>query len=389
MKKEAHRLFLIRAGILLLALGCSPRIISPAPAPTPIPNSTPVSTEISPTPTLLSAQSITLSGHSGAVTRLSWSPDGRLLASASGDFQSTDYTVRVWHPDGTLAYTLTGHTGVVTALAWSPDGKTLASASLDKSIRLWSSDGTPDRVLQGDAGHVFAVAWSPDGDILASGAIVGVLDPTVQLWDRDGQIVKTLSTSFSGGKFYNLAWSPDGNYLVGGATDYKLWRADGELVFWRESHASSTPSWGLAWSPDSQLWAVGDESGYIQIYTNSGEEVALLSDQTGINSLAWSPDGKILAGPKSFWNSDGTRLYGLRLQPEYVMSLAWSPDGRLLASGGSDTLVQLRTPDGQHAAFLEGHTGMVNAVAWSPAGNILASAGEDGTIRLWKFGNAK
>ena len=383
MKKEAYRLYLkhmlIWAGILLLAAACNPRMISPAP------NTAPA--KASATPRQISAQSILLSGHTSGVTRLSWSPNGLLLASSCGGFDSTDFAVRVWRrAGGTPAYTLTGHTGVVTTIAWSPDGKTLASASLDGTTRLWSSDGRLLRVLEGKAGGVFALAWSPDGKILATGSIVNFLNPTVQLWDQGGKIVRTLGTSFSGGKFYNLAWSPDGKYLLGGATDYKLWRADGELVFWRESHASSTPSWGMAWSPNSQRWAIGDESGNIEIYTNSGEEItSLLHDETSVDSLAWSPDSTILAGPKTLWHADGTRLRRLNQQPTYVNSLAWSADGNLLASGGSDDLIHLWTPDGAHAGALEGHTGAVNAVAWSPDGTVLASASEDGTIRLWMF----
>jgi WD40 repeat protein len=330
--------------------------------------------------------SILISGQPYPVGHLSWSPDGPLLASSSGNFDASDGVIRLWRPDGSLASKLDGHSGLVTGLAWSPDGKILASSSLDKTIRLWTSQGKLLKILQPNAGGVFAVAWSPDGKTLASGALASFLNPTVQLWDVQGwKLKQTLSTSFSGGKFYNLAWSPDGKYLVGGATDYKLWRADGSLVYWLEACASCTPAWGMAWSPDSRYWAVGDEGGAIKIFTNAGIKVASAHDDSDVNSLAWSPDGQLLAGSKAVWHADGTVFKYFSDQAQNVYSAAWSPDGKILATGGDDKIVHLWGPDGKPIGSLKGHTAIVNVVAWSPDGKTLASGADDATIRLWSI----
>jgi WD40 repeat protein len=397
--------------ILLFAASCGSRVTtsapsekpnpsqSSAPAPGPsaqvsstssaqpegniTPTSAPSTVSVSPTPQT-TAQSTELTGHTSSVTALSWSPDGALLASSCGSADSKDDTIRLWNANGTLARILTGHTQPVTSLAWSPDGRTLATSSLDETIRLWNNDGTLLHVLEGHAGHVFEVAWSPNGKILASGSIVTYTNPTVQIWDQTGQVVMTLTTSFSGGKFYRLAWSPDGKFLLGGATDYKLWRADGQLISWAGGDAyGGTPAWAAAWTPDSRLWAIGNESGEVKIYTNSGQPVVIVQDATSTNSLAWSPNGSTLAGAKTIWRADGTTLAKLRTQTLYVNSVAWSPDGNTLASGGSDAVVHLWSPVGEPVASLQGHTKTIEIVAWSPDGKILASAGDDGTIRLW------
>jgi WD40 repeat protein len=171
----------------------------------------------------------TMSGHTGAVYRVAFAPDGRTLATAS-----VDRTVRLWdlskrdqpHP---LGAPLTGHTAAVYGVAFAPDGRTLATASVDRTVRLWDLSkrdqphplGAP---LTGHTNTVRGVAFAPDGRTLATTSI----DQTVRLWDLSNRDQpRPLGAPLTGhtAAVWSVAFAPDGRTLATGSDDRtaRLW----------------------------------------------------------------------------------------------------------------------------------------------------------------------
>ena len=146
---------------------------------------------------------------------LAFSPDGRLLAVATG------IGLYLYDIPALSEVRFIATDAAVFDIAFSPDGRLLASGSSDKTVRLWdAASGQLLRTLEGHGGSVWSVAFSPDGRLLASGG----RDWTVRLWDvQTGQLVRTLEGHTNW--VNSVAFSPDGRLLASGSWDgtIRLW----------------------------------------------------------------------------------------------------------------------------------------------------------------------
>ncbi|MBD2195638.1 AAA-like domain-containing protein [Calothrix parietina] len=158
-----------------------------------------------------------LEKHTDSVNSVVFSPDGKTLASASGD-----NTIKLWNRDtGKEISTMTGHSDWVNSVVFSPDGKTLASASGDNTIKLWNREtGKEISTMTGHSDSVRSVVFSPDGKTLASASV----DNTIKLWNREtGKEISTMTGHSA--PVNSVVFSPDGKTLASASLDntIKLW----------------------------------------------------------------------------------------------------------------------------------------------------------------------
>ncbi|GAB1542217.1 NB-ARC domain-containing protein [Scytonema sp. NUACC21] len=124
-------------------------------------------------------------------------------------------------------------------------------------------------------------------------------------------------------------------------------------------------------------------------YANLAKSV-FVENLVGIHSVAFSPDGKLLAlgdnnGETYLYQVvNGKKLFTFKGHIGCVWSVTFSPDGHLLASGGDDQTVKLwDVSTGECLKTLQGHSSVIRSAAFSSDSNMLASASEDQTMRLW------
>jgi WD40 repeat protein/serine/threonine protein kinase len=326
---------------------------------------------------------LTLKGHTSGVYGVSYSPDSKRLASASWD-----HTVKVWDAaTGQEVLTLEGHTRPVNGVSYSPDGKRLASASYDRTVKVWdAASGQEVLTLKGHTDDVKGISYSPDGKRLASASG----DKTVKVWDAaSGQDALTLKGHTD--TVYDLSFSPDGKRLASASGDktVKVWdAASGQEVLTLKGHTDTV--YDLSFSPNGERLASASRDGTVKVWdAASGQEVLTLKGHTAAETgVSYSPDGKRLASASEdqtvkVWDAaTGQEVLTLKGQTFWVESVRYRADSKRLASVRD--MVEVRyAATWQPVLTLVGHTSFVTGVSYSPDGKRLASASYDGTVEVW------
>ncbi len=358
--------------------------------------------------------------HATAVLCGEFSPDGTLLASTG------DEVIKLWNVrERTIVSRMFGHTQVVDALAFAPDGKHLVSGGMDQNVNLWNmNSGQLKNILYHHQNDIQKLAFSPDGHMVVSASC----DTTVRLWDvvenREAATLRGHETDVTA-----LGISPDGTMLVTGGKDrtVRFWDMERRIpiaVF--KEH--DCPVSSVAFSPDGKTVASAGRGGRVIIWSlekeSMVETIDLSSSGYRVTSLAYNPDGSILAvGP---WGNKlvpvllldpltGTVLDDLMVMGGQTNSIKFSPDGTLLATGNRDGLLRIGDVGKRECLTMinvheERHTTVlslimtsvkfmsksadeiwkdVSEVAFSPDSRMIATACDDGIVKLWDVASTR
>ncbi len=233
-----------------------------------------------------------LAGPTEAVRALAYSFDGSLLAAGAG-LPGRKGEVTVWK-NGEKVLRIEGHADCAYAIAFSPNAKLLATASYDKLIKLWDvATGKEVRTLKDHIDAVYALAFTPDGKRLISGSA----DRSVKVWDvASGEKLYTLSESTDA--INAIALDPAGRFAAAAGLDksIRVWALGekvGTLVQTQIAHEDQILR--LAWTGNVLVSAAADR--VLKFFRLPElEEIGVIGNQSDwVNGLAFSPNGKSLA----------------------------------------------------------------------------------------------
>ncbi len=312
-------------------------------------------------------------------TLWTFSPDSRLLASASDDLTlwdvSSGQVLTAWHQDAW-----------VTALAFGQDSAIIASGHDDGMIRYW--DASTHQLLHEFRMHKWAVsalAISPDGKLVAAAGE----DKVISLWDTE--------TGISRGKLVGhtdripaLAFHPSGEFLVSAGWDStaRVWSLRSqEPVILLNTHSAEVTA--LAFSEDGNRLASADSGLTVHIWDfKTKQQLHLLKGSQGeIRCVAFSPDGQKLAcsGDRMIhlWDAlSGQALAGSGPRPRAKTSLAVNPNGKFIASNGGGSAPRVWDCGVKKPVISLEKTDIVHGLSYSPDGRLVAGAAGN-HVRLW------
>ena len=371
---------------------------------------------------------VELKGHRRSVSNAVFSPDGRWLATGSGEYASrrgrADPNVLLWDLKKATpsAITLAGHEGPITAMVMSRDGRWLATGSADRTARLWDLTApaidSASVVLPGHASTVTGIVIAPDSASVVtidgrrnfrdptSGFVARVwkleaaaatVEPRVVTRDERLVSVSTFKTSDDGRRLL----------LVSGGTAFvlDLRRSDPTTALTvLRAHEDEITTAAFAGEGRSVVTAGKDKTARLWRLDPAGPSASPTLVRAELDQrYAISPDSRRLVTigadnaegrPDSIavlWELStenmASRAVLLRGHTGPVFGIAFSRDSRWLVTASNDTTARLwdmRAGDPTAAPrVLRGHGGAVSHATFTPDGRWLVTGSFDSTVRLW------
>jgi|GEM_PF-6645623 len=332
-------------------------------------------------------------GHGSIITRLDFSPDGKLLVAGDQGGE-----VKIWDAGSLqLLRTLGPPRGHITSLQFSPDGEQVAAATRNSSLTVWKVETGRElsTIRVGDLGAV-TLAFDPRARGLATADNAG----TITLRDfRSGKAVALRGHE----AFVNeLRYSPDGTMLASASWDNVaiLWDSDlkGEL-YRLTAHDSFVNS--VAFDPTGERIATGDGAGRVMEWdTSNGARIRdFQAHQNEIWQLRFAPDGVLIStsmdGTVALWRDgelvDRRKVPGKEAREAQAYSVAVAPDGGSFATAHADRRIRLWSMESTTpvAETESGELPLRPEAAASSADGRLAVEGPTGEVRVWNVSSAQ
>ncbi len=287
----------------------------------------------------------TLEGHTAAVDSLVFTQDGQYLISG-GSYN--DPMLRFWWVEtGREIESLRGQRTAVSSLVMSPNGKTLASGGDDGGINLWDWDS--EQQIQKHTGtlldhdsNIMSLAITPDSQLLVSGALDGI-----RVWNLNNQRPFYVLAGY-GNPTYAVTISPNG-YVMASADQQgkvRLWHLEtGSQI--SEGQLHSGPINVIAFTKNGRSLITGSYDRTIKVWDVASGQLrySLRGHGERIRAIAVHPYQNIIASASNdgirIWNLNSGLLLSHLEHNDWVESLAFSPDGTILASGSYDAKIRL------------------------------------------------
>ncbi|OSD01916.1 WD40 repeat-like protein [Trametes coccinea BRFM310] len=326
--------------------------------------------------------------HYGGVMCISWSPDGKYIATCSDDT-----AIIIW--DGTTCEPLrklNDHTGGVCSVEYSHDGTRLLSGSCDSRAIIWNVENIGTAAiaheLTGHSATVQGAHYSPDGTKILTYS----MDFTMRIWNAETK--ETLHTiAAHNAVITDAKFSPDGQWVASCSGDHtaKIWKVEtGELHCTLTGHTEVLYS--IAWDNESRRVATGSDDKSCKVWMAATGELLVSMDlhPKPVWVVAFSPDGRQVASAstdetiKLCDSFTGQLIHDFTGTDSVVYCMAFSSDGRYLAGGGKDHEVLVwNTKTGEALPSMLGHTDKISFLKFSPDNLLLASGADDGVLKLW------
>jgi WD40 repeat protein len=329
-----------------------------------------------------------LKDHQGHVVDASFSPDGKELVTASEDGAGYVWDVA----KGVRRLLLVGPTAAVESATFSPDGKYIVLASRDGTARVYADNGQVVASLAGHRDSVATASFSPNGCFVVTGSD----DATARVWDPGTCDRLQVLTRHSGGVL-SAAFSADGRVIVSAGADGRVRltsAATGAQL--RVVRQAGLLSAALSHAGRRLVTTASDAP--VRIWDISNGRVVRAFRHRGASSASFSPDDSLLAtagrdGKARIWRTSTGHLVAVLRQgrPGDETSAVFGPGGATVATTGfrDGTARIWDASNGRLVHTLHTHQGSVVSAAFSPDGSTVVTAGGDGTARLWSTATGK